>query len=306
MLFAALSTSERAAWPLPVTLHPGMDGPTFRKISACFCGGRSSATWERFEPLGASTNRRTISPNREGTTDWGRSIRGRDGCTQRQAHEQFGQRHIDNAKAASAYKSLLGQLESDLIFATTNYDRAGESALATLGYEIDNGFRSRPHRTPTLEPNELVEGLGGKTPVLHLHGAVGWYEKDGAVVEHHADQPYNPSLGTPVVLYPDPEKDPTNDAIVSQLWAEFHKAVEVADAIVVIGHSLHDPALARALSAIPSSKPVLVSFFSGDDADWIESQVPGAGRFGLDFAPGRRLKTLILQGLEHFKEHAPA
>jgi hypothetical protein len=121
--------------------------------------------------------------------------------------------------------------------------------------------------------------------VIHLHGAVGWYEQERLVGDHYADQPYNPSLGTPVVLYPDPEKDPTNDAIVSQLWAEFSTALEVADSILVIGHSLHDPALIRALRRVAPSKPVVVSYLGAEDGESVEAAIPGARPVEIDFGP---------------------
>jgi SIR2-like protein len=199
-------------------------------------------------------------------------------------YEQFGQRRIDDDKASEAFRVLLKHLgDPEIVLATTNYDRAGETALATLGHTVDTGFRHRPNRTPVLEPAEL--GFGTRTPVIHLHGAVGWYERDGSVGDFHADQPFNPSLGTPVVLYPDPDKDPTNDAVVSLLWAEFNNALIEADSVLVIGHSLHDPALVRALRRVTSAKPVVISYFDGNGLEIVESKLPGAIPIELDFGP---------------------
>ncbi|HEY5054452.1 MAG TPA: hypothetical protein VII45_13705, partial [Solirubrobacterales bacterium] len=124
-----------------------------------------------------------------------------------------------------------------------------------------------------------------RTPVIHLHGAVGWYEQAGAVSDHNADQNFNSSLGRPVVLYPDPDKDPTSDSTVKQLWTEFYAAVDLADAILVIGHSLHDPALVSALVGASESKPVAISNFNIEDIGKTESEVPRAIQVEIDFGP---------------------
>lgn len=208
-------------------------------------------------------------------------------------YEQFGQRRVNDERARIAYRNLLNELrEPELIVATTNYDRTAESALTSLGFEVDTGFRGRAPRTPTLEPTGIVAERGKKVPVLHLHGAVGWYERNGSVSDWYADQPYNPSLGTPVVLYPDPEKDPTSDALVSELWAEFDMALEVADSVLVIGHSLHDPALVRALKRTAKAKPVVISFFV-KDSEKIRVTVPRAMPLGLDFGPEIQMEQSI-------------
>jgi len=174
--------------------------------------------------------------------------------------------------------------EPELIVATTNYDRSAESALASLGLTVDAGFRQVPHRTPEFEAGGLVGERQGTTPVIHLHGAVGWYERNGSVGEHPADQPFNSSLGAPVVLYPDPDKDPTSDATVSELWAELEAALVVVDAVLVIGHSLHDPPLVRALRRIARSKPVVISFCDGDP-ETVERLIPASRPVELEFGP---------------------
>jgi hypothetical protein len=199
-------------------------------------------------------------------------------------YEQFGQKGVDDEKAARGFGALLRHLDMpDLILATTNYDRSGETALATLGYDVDTGFRAQPNRMPVFDPTGA--DFGQKVPVLHLHGAVGWYEQEGLVGEYPADQPFNSSLGTPVVLYPDPEKDPTSDAVVSRLWTGFNKALDAADAVLVIGHSLHDPPLVRTLQRVASSKPVVISYFVGDGPEVVESVVGGALGVKMSFGP---------------------
>ena len=88
------------------------------------------------------------------------------------------------------------------------------------------------------------------------------------------------------MLYPDPDKDPTKDELVNQLWTEFYLGVELADLIVVIGHSLHDPVLLRALlDASKLKKTVVISALTAWEAERIESLVPRAGLVRWDFGP---------------------
>jgi hypothetical protein len=175
----------------------------------------------------------------------------------------FGAVAIDEAKAVDAYDGLLEVLgrPKDLVMVTTNYDPAIELALSGLGMRPETGFERTPGKPPHLEPEGMVERLReipGTVPVLHLHGAVGWYEKKGQVLEHHQHLPFEHSNGRPVVLYPDPEKDPTRDSLVHALWDEFKAALRDATHVLVIGHSLHDPALVGRLAEASMSANVAI------------------------------------------------
>ena len=288
------------------SLLPGMQGPEFEEnLGLLLRWQQMRPLEERFQDLGGET----------AGTHMGQVVNARANIDRRMEvvmqtvnvtlYEQFGQLRVDDERAKAAYGALLQELEEpELVLATTNYDRAGESALSALGHEVDAGFRARPHRTPKLEPAGLVSERGTKTPVIHLHGAVGWYEQTGTVGEYHADQPYNPSLGAPVVLYPDPDKDPTSAAIVSELWTEFDTALEIADSVLVIGHSLHDPALVRALRRVARSKPVVVSFFSAEDPKRVEAAIPGARPVQMDFGPEIETEKPVRSMLEEFQRPA--
>jgi hypothetical protein len=200
--------------------------------------------------------------------------------------EEFGQERVDDERATAAYKLLMGMLDyPDLILATTNYDRSAEAGLSGLGIDTDTGFRARPGRTPLLNPDGMVLNRQRKTPVLHLHGAVGWYEADGKVAEHHADRAYNASFGSPVLLYPDPDKDPTSSAVVAKLWAEFDTALKDVDRVLVLGHSLHDPALLRALEGAALSKPVVVTYLTAQDRDEMQARFPRGAFVPMNFGP---------------------
>jgi SIR2-like domain len=168
-------------------------------------------------------------------------------------YDEFGARRIDGAAASDAYTTLFELMGGKpLAVVTTNYDHSIEMAFEQMEYRADTGFQSEATGfAPVLRPLGLVERIADNDraiPVLHLHGAVGWYEEDGEVVDHYKDRPFNPTLGKPAVLYPDPRKDPTRDAMVQALWDEFRGAMVKAFNVLVIGHSLNDPALVEALN----------------------------------------------------------
>ncbi|HEX8745078.1 MAG TPA: hypothetical protein VF712_18275 [Thermoleophilaceae bacterium] len=184
----------------------------------------------------------------------------------------FGATQIDTEKATDAYGPLLRLLGDgdDLTIVTTNYDPAAWLALKELGKRPETGFDRSPGIRPPIAPEGMVETARATkeaVAVLHLHGAVGWYEKeeDGArrVYEHLPDEPFDPGRGRPVVLYPDPDKDPTRDAVVQDLWQEFDSALEGADVVVVIGHSLNDPALVSKLRTAAEFTDVCIGVYPG-------------------------------------------
>jgi len=167
-------------------------------------------------------------------------------------YREFGAGQISVSSAADAYSWLMSRLHTKVrpVFVTTNYDCSIEMGLEELGFEPNTGFVRRQGLSPKLAPEGLVGRVAGserEVGVLHLHGAVGWYQQQGEVIEFYADQPYNDTMGVPSVLYPDPEKDPTRDAAVQALWDEFDHALDAATHVLVVGHSMHDRALVERL-----------------------------------------------------------
>lgn len=268
-------------------LTPGMEGPQFEEnLGLLLRWQQVRHLEERFQGLGGDAPGQFYQRVANARENSKKRLRMMMEAVNMTLYDQFAQHRVDDVRGKEAYGELLEEMGNpELVLATTNYDRAGESALAALGHEIDAGFRAQPLRTPVLEPSGLVSERGSKTPVIHLHGAVGWYEKDGSVVEHHPDQPYNSTLGTPVVLYPDPDKDPTSDAVVSELWLEFNKAIEIAESILVLGHSLNDPALVRALRGASESRPVVISYLGSGGEQTVRTRVPGAIPIEVEFGP---------------------
>lgn len=253
-LCEALDKAE-AGLASAVGLNPGMSGPEFEEALGMLL------RWQEVRPLarrfmglggpsaGSHTGEVPASYDREDAR-----LNEVMGVLNASLYDEFGKNRIDTQAVESAYGGLLELLDGPTLVAcvTTNYDLALETGLEALGHEFDTGFvRPSVGSSPILEPTGIVERASdGKIPVLHLHGAVGWYEREGSVIEHYADQPFNPTLGAPAVLYPDPLKDPTSNATVQSLWDEFDRALDNASHVLVIGHSLHDPALEQRLNSM--------------------------------------------------------
>ena len=182
-------------------------------------------------------------------------------------YANFGAQAVDEKKAKEAYGKLTEELGGKTVTkmcATTNYDPSLEVGLEQLGYKVHDGFSVvYPRATPRFDATDLGswDRIRAETiPLFHLHGAVGWYRDDGGeITQHPPDQRYNPTLGAPVILPPDPKKDPLNDATVASVWREFTLALKGATHVLVLGHSLHDPALVQALTSVAESTHILVA-----------------------------------------------
>ena len=168
----------------------------------------------------------------------------------------FDEPGINDFAAAKGFGWLLEELGIDdrsrFVFATTNYDLVGETALARLGYRIDWG------RPPQLQPSPDVElrverllgGVGSYVPVPHLHGRLGWYLRPDGTVRDMQGGSYSKQWGTPVVMWPDDEKDASSyvaTGVIDMLWGQLREALGRARKVLVLGHSLHDRFLVHAL-----------------------------------------------------------
>lgn len=230
-------------------------------------------------------------------------------------YREFGSARVDPEAAESAFKALVDQLPGleSIVAVTTNYDTSIERGLERLGQRPETGFTRGVSVSSRLAPDGLVDwdmNHGGVVPVLHLHGAVGWYSRDGDVIEHPGDQPYMAALGVPLVLYPDPNKDPTSDALVEVLWREFDKALDGATHVLVIGHSLNDDALVARLKGLDPAKTHL-GVSARVDEDYFESKLdyervrsrtrineflPDAHVIPCSFGPDPRFEKVSFQG----------
>ena len=168
-------------------------------------------------------------------------------------YEMFGAPKFDPGLVQQAYGSLLTTLGigvgSRWVYATTNYDTIGEAAIAALDGLPDVGEVQMPpgHSERPIRVDGLLGGMPRYVPVLHLHGRVEWFRRPGMGLRSTPVERYDPQFGTPVVMLPDLEKSYEGDPTIASLWREFVAALSRAKRVLVLGHSLHDAALLKAL-----------------------------------------------------------
>lgn len=272
-----------------IGLHEGMEGPEFEQVLGDFLKWRQAFLLNRkFQLFGGPNPKTRTRDGREDnwlTNNEERASRVID-ALRTSLFDSFGNEMIEPRKSARAYKALVDNLSpAKLVFATTNYDRALEIGLDRCGYtHIHEGFIQRTNRdTPRFDPSDFGDWTGCdsvSTAVLHLHGAVGWYSKNGQVFNFPGDQPYLEALGDPVFLPPDPNKDPLNDATVAGVWTAFGRFLEGATHILVVGHSLNDPVLKGHLARATEDATTVVAGLQPPEP------LPGRSTFHrLEFSP---------------------
>ncbi len=162
---------------------------------------------------------------------------------------------IDTAKAAKLYHAFFELLPSaptsirEIDVFTTNYDRAVEAAYEHEGegperFELVRGFQRRGRaRAPRFDPRiyeaPLSEGLNVR--LYKLHGSLDWRREGAAVVEVGADE----YVGRNAVIYP--LRKPSLDEPFATLFKLFRMRLKDAHVCVVIGSSLRDEHIRRAL-----------------------------------------------------------
>jgi hypothetical protein len=281
-------------------LDPEFDGPEFEEaLGDLLAWDRLRPLEEKFEPLALNhfngQPKEKLRLARSNTSDRLMKIKSAVNGT---LYRQFSHVAVDDSRAVAAYGSLLKQLrQPEIALATTNYDRSAESALLRLGYSVVNGFVGDPPRRKIFEPTSLAETRGQGVTLLHLHGAVGWYERNGEVVLDNADEDHDDSRGSPVVLYPERGKKPSENVIVAELWRELEFAMQNAQRVLVIGHSLHDQPLVDVLKRKKRGQKMAVSCFDGSDQKRVKELLPEALPFKLDFGPEAKLSPKVLAHL---------
>lgn len=197
-------------------------------------------------------------------------------------YESFGRDRIDDDKASYAYSSLHRLIRNSfpekaphyITHATTNFDAAIEVAIQASTepfVELLDGFvpasgNARPRWAPNLFSASRLDS-DGRIPVLHLHGAVGWYydTQDPNVIRRQpTDEPLDDRL-VPALLLPDDTKRPDLfPAPLAEVWAQFEILLRDATHVFIVGHSLHDEHLVRAVKA--SEKPTAVLVLAEPDS----------------------------------------
>jgi len=200
-------------------------------------------------------------------------------------YEQFANAHLNIDGAAKAYGTLLTALgikpqSNSLVVATTNYDPLAEAALQKLGYLPDWGMSAYPRGQEELFINvdNILDGMPRYTPVLHLHGRVGWYRRAGE--DNHVYAQWSPQYGRhnseiPVVMLPDPKKTYDGDDVINTLWGQFTEALSRAKLVFVLGHSLNDKRLVETLAkyVYPIDRVIVGLLAKGDNTDKFHESV---------------------------------
>ena len=152
-----------------------------------------------------------------------------------------------------------------IIFVTTNYDRAIEVAANVEGVSLDDGFM----KTVDGEASQWTgfNPDGSRVPLIKLHGSTNWYRDrltERAFKLRHpmplfADGTLifgNRTLGAALVL-PSREKILTREPY-PRLSHAFLSVGDSAELVVFVGSSLRDPHIRKAAESWAEKKPVVV------------------------------------------------
>jgi hypothetical protein len=258
-------------------LQPGgMPGDDFERAIGDFLSWRESyGLTKTFEQVGYPNPGSGRMPQIE---QWIQISEERQTAIIRKLNESLwaecGAARLDITKAVDAYMYLSTELQireigHSLCCATTNYDRSLEESIHRLGWNADDGFRAAsPHLTAYLQAGDIVPwGSTDEVPVLHLHGAVGWYQDSSHRVRRVPwNEPYD-TRETPALLYPDPKKNPYQAEEVSALWERFRFAIRNSTHAIVLGHSLNDMHLLDALEDEGANLHLLITRLAGDQEE---------------------------------------
>jgi hypothetical protein len=252
--------SRNQAYVEATGLKIGLDGPSFEEALGAFL--QESQAFRRAKGLVSRTLHLPGIPSalhEQLLSEWyqqsSHSFSQITNAISESLYIEFGNKHIDQPRASAAYAGLLEALGIEMrstkwVYATTNYDKVAEVALKGMKTFVDDGVRPGPYAGSEAEFD--LEGLvsnctARRTPLLHLHGRIGWYRReDGSAFSIDADQ-HDASFGSPIVMLPDLEKVYSDEPIVQEMWTEFREALRRARKVFIVGHSLHDEALLQAL-----------------------------------------------------------
>jgi hypothetical protein len=286
ILIGALDQREQGlSWA--VGLSANMNGPQFEdQVGRILEWSRLPEHFEGFGGLGIKPfGGQAAQPVKDWIANNKQRVDSFIGVLNRTLFEQFGANAIDDEKARSAYSWIEDQLQpnvpTSLVLATTNYDPSAKLAFEAMGYTVRDGFSGGGVRTPRYDPKDLgkfPEPGAKRIPLLHLHGAVGWYQNQLSVLRHNADLELNEAFGIPLVLHPDPKKHPDSLPQIRRIWDEFRMAVSAATHILILGHSLNDPTLVDMLRN--ASAQIVVAGIRPQP-----SKLPGASGFYCSFGP---------------------
>jgi hypothetical protein len=278
-------------------LRTGMTGPEFEAALGDFL--RRAEAFTQIKPVVAITARAPDLGGPQIQTWYDRVAGGIDNINKvivSSLMEEFHHSRLAVSFATEAYRQLFEMARlpkaQGIVYATTNYDALGELALEDLGAHPATGEPNRQYGSSVvgLDVARLLDDMGRHTPVLHLHGKVGWYRNDRGEVRVLDVNQHHPSNGIPVVMLPDPEKTYAGIDVLALLWQQFEEAVLAAGRILVLGHSLADRQLFNILSRVTNKLGIT---YLGTNADRDSGQLDrlrqqfgdGPAYFAVKFGP---------------------
>jgi hypothetical protein len=287
-----------------VGLKKGLPGEEFETQLGRFLKRKTCLTPLRSGPLSLGATSLTDPRDGEAADGWfERAQRRADRALtviRESLYREFGGTRVGQWAPKMAYQRLFEHLRIDgtdtLTYVTTNYDSAGEIALQELGRRPFNG-EDRQYGTECFVHADAILGShgSGHTPVLHLHGKVGWYLQGDRVQVVDERAAYNDGFGVPALLLPDPEKEYEELEVVTQLWDAFAGALGGVDRILVLGHSLFDRRLVDALRTATPRNAIgvtMLHYREQPDEEVVKREcgriveaVPGACVLPVNFGP---------------------
>jgi hypothetical protein len=233
--------------------------------------------------------------------------------------EGFSAERVDLDAASRGYARLLQDLRvgtmDPLVYATTNYDPAGEYAIEQSGRIPDWGAPRQVlgSGSSPLHVESILDGLPRYVPVLHLHGRVGWHRRLDDGTPRSADGTCREPAGAiPLAMPPDPDHAGGGDPVIAALWQQFEQALRRARRVFVLGHSLSNRALVESLrrNVSPAHRLAVGILASRDDPAEIDqdaataigmlrSCLPGAGLITVRFGPD---PVISAQGVQAWTE----
>lgn len=171
-------------------------------------------------------------------------------------NDSFAADCTDPAKSADAYGKLISALgissEEGLALLTTNFDMSAEQALDRIGYSVFWGERAALNNDNVRIYPDFADIGRSTVPVLHLHGAVNWWESNGGKVYRvtEANRSSVPASSVPAMLLPGLDKS-YDRPFLRSIWEHAERIVLNSSRVMVIGNSLHDRRLVQLLTVVP-------------------------------------------------------
>lgn len=212
-------------------------------------------------------------------------------------HERVGD--VDAEEAAALYLPLFKMLfqfqagASDLLFFTTNYDRAIESIWEAglndqldLAPELEDGFTTRNQHIGLQFDDSLYDKKLGDDKYrvyLHkLHGSLNWVRRHGEVVRSPTDNYVEQNA----VIYP-LRKHQEIEQPFSALLDRFEYILSQIDLLLVIGSSLRDRHLRDTLEKAMRERSTLKTVIHDPNAEEIEESFGDRFEESVFAAPGK-------------------